>query len=321
MKTIITTNIFYVYIHTWENTNYVYIGKGKGLRLNSNNRNFFWKNIVAKYGEPKREIIKNSMSEKDAFLFEIETISKYKKYMTVVNMTNGGEGVSGLKHSEESRKKIKLSLHNRCCKQETREKLRILSTNRVVTQDTRDKISHIKADKTIYTFYINGISQEGTTREIAKKYNVSLSRLRNLVAGRIKSHMGITFKKELANYTHTDNKVYNFMHISGTEENCTKEELYKKYNLSRNALNAITNSNIRTKTHKGWYLKGINPINKTLDSRIYTFYFKKDNITFVGTRKEFNILHGVSLLSISSIVNKYKKSAKGWITKEDSKSE
>lgn len=317
MKTTITTNIFYVYKHTWENTNYVYIGKGKGIRLNSNNRNFFWKNIVAKHGEPKREIIKGNMSEDDAFLFEIETISKYRKYMKVVNMTNGGEGISGLKHSAKSKEKIRLSLSNRYCKQETREKLRVLATGRVVTQDIRDKISHIRADKNMYTFYVNGVAEDGTTREIAKKYNVLLAGLRNLVAGRVSSYIGITCKKELADYTHFAKKTYNFLHVSGIEENCTKEELSKKYNLNRSALNAITNSKIRVKTHKGWYLKGTDPTNKTLDPKTYSFYFKKDNITFVGTRKEFSILYGVSLLSISSIVNKYKKSAKGWIILED----
>lgn len=295
MKTI-TTNIFYVYKHTWGNTNYIYIGKGSGNRINSKKRNIFWKNITAKYGLPIKEIIKDNMSEEDAFLLEEKLIGKYKKYMKIVNITSGGEGATGLIHSKE-----------------TREKIRQSSLGRGHSLKTKEILSEIKQDKNIYTFYINGIAEKGTTREIANKYKVSLVGVRSIITGAQKSHKGITFIKELANYSYVDNTVYNFNHVSGIKERLTRQELCDKYNLPTNGMWSVINKNRKSKQCKGWYLEGTNIISKSLDSKSYTFYNKEKNITFDGTRVELRDNYDIDLYSISKIITRSRKSAKGWI--------
>lgn len=49
------------------------------------------------------------------------------------------------------------------------------------------------------------------------------------------------------NYDHT---IYTFIHENGTEENCTRYELIKKYNLGHGHLSKIIKN--KRKSHKGW---------------------------------------------------------------------
>lgn len=101
--------MFYVYQHRKADTNDIfYVGKGKGMRaFNATKRNPYWKNVVAKHGF-NVEIIVDNLDEEFSFLVEMETIDAYKKRgITLSNMTNGGEGASGLTHSEQHKQKLK----------------------------------------------------------------------------------------------------------------------------------------------------------------------------------------------------------------------
>jgi len=101
--------MYYVYQHSKADNNQVfYIGKGKGKRFKENRkRNDFWHRVVNKHGYiPK--IIVNNLDEELAFLCEVEVIDLYKRLgFQLVNATNGGEGASGYKHSEEHKNKMK----------------------------------------------------------------------------------------------------------------------------------------------------------------------------------------------------------------------
>lgn len=100
---------YYVYLHKKFDTDEVfYVGKGKGARYKSNrNRNKHWHNVVNKHGL-KYEILVSSIDEELAMLCEIELIDKYKKLnICLCNYTNGGDGVSGYKHTAETIEKMK----------------------------------------------------------------------------------------------------------------------------------------------------------------------------------------------------------------------
>jgi hypothetical protein len=104
-----------VYRHRRNDTNEIfYIGIGKTIKRASSkrNRNIYWNRIVNKYSY-SIEIIANELTYEDACELEVFLISEYgrKDLGTglLVNMTDGGEGIKGFKHSEEFKEKMKTS--------------------------------------------------------------------------------------------------------------------------------------------------------------------------------------------------------------------
>jgi len=142
--------MFYVYEHTRNDTGLVfYVGKGCGQRLNSlNNRNRHWNYIVNKSGGFKAKIISKNIDEELILLAEQERIDQLKKLgYKLCNITNGGEGISGLKHTEESKKKMSDSRKNLIPykhTKESKEKIRQANTGIVFTEERRKKISEAK---------------------------------------------------------------------------------------------------------------------------------------------------------------------------------
>ena len=123
---------FYVYQHRRIDENTIfYVGKGSDYRHSeTSNRNKHWHNVVNKGGFVS-EIIFDNLNEELALLIEVELIDKYRRLnYKLTNMTDGGEGVSGYKHTKETKKL-----------------LGELNKKRIVTEETRKKISLIWKDK------------------------------------------------------------------------------------------------------------------------------------------------------------------------------
>ena len=107
--------VYYVYVHRrLDNNQIFYVGKGKNLRKNSyKNRNKHWHNIVNAHGFVS-EILIDNIDNEFAMFIEQEVIQKYRTLgYSLANYTNGGEGVSGYKHTQESRQKMSKSAKNR----------------------------------------------------------------------------------------------------------------------------------------------------------------------------------------------------------------
>lgn len=106
---------FYVYEHWRPDTNCCfYVGKGHGdraFRLNKRNRHH--RHITRKLSElglsVEVRIISDRMSEPDALAFEIERIKFWREAQGfLTNITDGGDGVSGLVHSDQSKELMRL---------------------------------------------------------------------------------------------------------------------------------------------------------------------------------------------------------------------
>lgn len=103
--------IYYVYEH-WrlDRDECFYVGKGKGNRAyQMKDRNRHHKAIMAKVSREgfavEVKIVASGLSEQEALNLEIERIKFWRSAgADLANITNGGEGVSGLKHSEETKK-------------------------------------------------------------------------------------------------------------------------------------------------------------------------------------------------------------------------
>lgn len=116
-------NDFYVYIYWRLDTNEpFYVGKGYGRRWKAlYNRNIHFINVANKY-PIMVEIVKNNLTEDEAFYWEekiIETLvfeygfsidikgcNSDDHYCHLVNQTWGGEGASGYTATEEARRKM-----------------------------------------------------------------------------------------------------------------------------------------------------------------------------------------------------------------------
>jgi len=108
-----TSNLFYVYEH-WrlDRDECFYVGKGKGGRAYSmKNRNRHHQAICAKLSRIgsafEVRIVAAGLLEQEAFDLERERIAFWRNSgCDLTNLTNGGEGISGFKHSVETRQKL-----------------------------------------------------------------------------------------------------------------------------------------------------------------------------------------------------------------------
>ena len=105
---------FYVYVHRYasgpKQGQVFYVGKGQGRRLTEthcrkNNRH--WTNTVSKYGFIP-EIIMRFEEEFCSLSFERALIAFYGRD-NLCNLTDGGEGSSGYRHTKESKMKMSIA--------------------------------------------------------------------------------------------------------------------------------------------------------------------------------------------------------------------
>lgn len=139
---------FYTYVHTRNDTGEVfYVGKGKGTRAFDKGRNYHWSNVVAKHGYTIH-IVAYFADETEALAHEKELIAELRDAgLKLTNMTDGGDGVSGMRHTKESRARIgAASAGNQYARgnvlsAETRAKIGAGSRGKVVSAETRAKLS------------------------------------------------------------------------------------------------------------------------------------------------------------------------------------
>lgn len=119
-------------------------------------RNKFWKRIVKKT-EYRVEILWETYCREEIIEKEIEFIALYGrrdlKKGTLCNLTDGGEGMTGSLHSEETKKKIGASNKGKHSKkgkkhtEETKKKLSEIHTGKKMSKDSIEKTKLTKLSK------------------------------------------------------------------------------------------------------------------------------------------------------------------------------
>jgi hypothetical protein len=142
--------MFYVYedwttcINPW----CFYVGKGNLKRIQKIKRNKYHQNIVQKYGIQRKIVFATSV-EQLALDVEKQLIEQNSTYFYAqnnvikgANFTVGGEGVSGIKFSVESKKQMSEKRKRENLSVETRQKMSLAQRNREkATIKTRMKMS------------------------------------------------------------------------------------------------------------------------------------------------------------------------------------
>lgn len=134
-------NQFYVYEHVRNDTGETfYVGKGsKGRAHREHGRNPHWRNIAAKAGYSVR-FLAEGLSEELAFLVEIERISQMKAIgRRLVNLTDGGDGVSGYEPTPEYRALRSKIMTGRKHSDATKAKIAAARTGKTVPDHVKQK--------------------------------------------------------------------------------------------------------------------------------------------------------------------------------------
>jgi hypothetical protein len=141
---LITMNEYYTYAYLRKDGTPYYIGKGK------DNRAYSKKRSIIPPGDTNRILIlKENLTEEDAFKHEIYMIGVFGKKINggiLHNITDGGEGVSGMKHTDISKEKIGRAFRGKKLTPEHVEKLRNCkwgnswNKGKTISQEQREKI-------------------------------------------------------------------------------------------------------------------------------------------------------------------------------------
>lgn len=224
---------FYIYKHIRPDTNDVfYIGKGNTSKNShveryktSSGRNKMWKSIVAKNnGIFITEIICYCETEEQVNKLEIEYISKYGRFInggTLCNMTDGGDGSTGLKVSEETRSKLskrfsginhpnygkKLSQETCFRKSESMKKSDKNLKGKKLPDWWKDKIRQTKYGENNPMYGITGINHPNSKKVIdietgevfdsvtiaAEKHGIKMKTLYNMLSGHRNNKYNLKF--------------------------------------------------------------------------------------------------------------------------------
>lgn len=187
----------YVYKHIRKDTNEIfYIGIGVNINRKDSkySRNKHWHSIVKKTSYYS-EIIEGDLTWELACEREIFWIKFYGRADlnegTLVNKTNGGEGVVGNIMSEEQKEKLRNLKRGTKTSDETKEKLRIKQQGRKYTDEDKKKISESLKGKPKSDEHKKNISKGGKGIKRTEEFKQNL---RNIYKGR-KRNKNMTWKK------------------------------------------------------------------------------------------------------------------------------
>lgn len=220
-----TNEIFYIGIEL-DSVNKIKLGRRPYVKCNKSN---FWKRITNKT-KYSVEIIYDNLSNEDAIELEIFLISEYGRRDlnkgNLVNHTNGGEGIVGFKHSEETILKMKNSAKGRVISKEQRMKISNSNLGKKHTEESKLKISESKIGKKHsdearlkMSMSAKGFSKEcilnaalsngkkvidietgeifNSITDASKKSNYSLTSIRRFLNGKLKNKTNLIYLKDV----------------------------------------------------------------------------------------------------------------------------
>jgi hypothetical protein len=136
--------MFYTYLHARADDGKVfYIGKGTGRRAwRDVGRSSWWRAVVRKHGW-RTQVLAHWDTEPEAFAHERLLIEVFRERgAPLCNLTAGGEGRSGGRLSDESRKRISEANKGRKRTAETRARISAARTGKPLSAEHRQALSN-----------------------------------------------------------------------------------------------------------------------------------------------------------------------------------
>jgi hypothetical protein len=168
-----------------------YVGKGRGKRA------FAFKRTIPRPSDPNLIVfVREQMTEEEAFALEKYCIALYGRIDNgtgiLRNLTNGGEGSSGFRHSPETRARLSemrkgMKLSEEQCRriaamhrgrkksEETRRRISESQKGKVIPEHVRKKISEAKKGKKLSPEHCCRIAEAGKNRKASSETKVKLS--------------------------------------------------------------------------------------------------------------------------------------------------
>jgi hypothetical protein len=173
----------YLYRHIRLDKNEVfYIGIGSDnyykRAYSKNYRNKYWNNIINKTNYDV-EIVLDNLNKKNCIEKEIEFIKLYGridlKTGTLVNLTDGGEGLNGFNHSDLAKLKISEFQKNKVFSKETKKKISESKIGKkrgdFHTEESKNKISESMKNRIISDETRLKMSLAATKRNLKRSLN------------------------------------------------------------------------------------------------------------------------------------------------------
>jgi hypothetical protein len=185
---------FYVYLHRYASGpkcgEVFYVGKGKDCRWNSERgRNKWWRRISDKYGFLP-EIVMRFENETCAFSLEKAIIALYGR-STLCNLSDGGEGPSGLRHTDEWKRKMSEFMRKRPVKYETIEKMRLIRKENPTNNFLVNHVGKVVTNSNGETF--NSISEAARIMAERKNLSVRPANILRCLKGLSKTAYGVSW--------------------------------------------------------------------------------------------------------------------------------
>lgn len=175
-------NEFYTYLHCTPDGFPFYVGKGKGNRSIDfrRSRSSWHKGIVKKYGKDNIKVyVFYCESEDQAFKDEIQQIAQLRSLgYKLCNLTNGGDGTSGYRPNEETRKKLSESRIGHIVSEETRKKLSASNRGKPRSEEARKKMSKAKIGSKRSPETCAKIAKSMTGRQVSDEFRLKMSMIR-----------------------------------------------------------------------------------------------------------------------------------------------
>lgn len=232
----------YVYLHRRETDGRLfYVGKGKARRAwAKSGRNRHWRHVAAIHGVAVT-VIADHLPEVCALSLERAIIASVPSGL--VNLTDGGGGATGWRHSEETKRRISLHWKGREVTPAMRAALAAYNTGKTLTDEHKAKLSAAKKGRRRPPH-----SPETRAKIAAAHMGIrpSAETLRKMSIAKIGKAVG----RDSPSYDHT---VRDWRHCGGATFAGTRADFIKQFGLPDSCVSAVISG--RQKSVKGWKLK------------------------------------------------------------------